>query len=439
MKANASLTRFLANAHPLVFNLFCITTAFASYFSIYAYRRPFTVGTYAGMLSIPGLPAIDYKVMLLIAQLFGYTLSKFAGIKLVSEAKSKNRFSILLGSILFSELALLFFAICPIQYGWIFLFLNGIPLGMVWGILFSYLEGRKTTEVLSVSLSTSYILSSGMVKSVGSWLLHKGLPEMWMPFSVGLLFFPIFFISSLLLHHIPPPTKEEETLRTKRTTMSGEQRKKFFFQYAPGLICLTFFYMILTAYRDFRDNFSREIWDSVGFTDDSLVFTSSEVPTAILVLFILSAIMWVKDNRKAVTIIHSLLIFGAVLIGGATFLFEKHMISPFMWMTLIGFGVYLGYVPFGSILYDRIIAETRFVGTASFMIYLSDSFGYLGSVFVLLYKNFASHHLSWFSFFIQFSYLTSLSCTCGFIMALWYFRKKGAPNPREPLPSTPQR
>lgn len=54
---------------------------------------------------------------------------------------------------------------------------------------------------------------------------------------------------------------------------------------------------------------------------------------------------------------------------------------------------------FNCVLFDRMIAGTRSVATAAFLIYVADAFGYLGSVGFMLYKDFASPDLSWVEFF----------------------------------------
>ena len=84
--------------------------------------------------------------------------------------------------------------------------------------------------------------------------------------------------------------------------MNSEQRRTFFKRFSPGLIVLTFFYTFLTAYRDFRDNFAREIWDHIGFAGKAHVYTTSEIPIALLVMGALGAIMFVKGNKRAATL-----------------------------------------------------------------------------------------------------------------------------------------
>ena len=61
--------------------LYCMCGAFTTYCSMYAFRKPFTAGMYEGL----SLWDIDYKIVLITTQVLGYMLSKFMGIKWVSE------------------------------------------------------------------------------------------------------------------------------------------------------------------------------------------------------------------------------------------------------------------------------------------------------------------------------------------------------------------
>ena len=96
-------------------------------------------------------------------------------------------------------------------------------------------------------------------------------------------------------------------------------------------------------------------------------------------------------------------------------------------------GLYLAYVPFGGVLFDRLIATLGVAGTAGFLIYVTDAFGYLGSVALLLYKNFGQPDLSWLDFFISFSYITSGVCSAAFLVSMIYFGITTRNAPRDPV------
>ena len=155
------LKHLLDTSKPF-FIAWCMIAAFGTYFCMYAFRKPFNAGTYEGLTLWGG----SYKIVLIISQVIGYMLSKFIGIKVISELKAASRSQLIIGLILFAEIALLLFGLIPHPYNFVCLFLNGLPLGMIWGIVFSYLEGRRFTEILAIGLSVSLIVSSGMLKTI---------------------------------------------------------------------------------------------------------------------------------------------------------------------------------------------------------------------------------------------------------------------------------
>ncbi|WP_419213957.1 DUF5690 family protein [Maribacter sp. X9] len=395
--------------------------SFGLYFCMYAFRKPFTVATYEGLLFF----GIDYKILLILAQVIGYMLSKFLGIKVVSGLKPSKRGAYLTFMILLAELTLILFGSVPSPYNFVLLFFNGLSLGMIWGIVFSYLEGRKMTEILSIILCSSFIVSSGAVKSVGLWVMNSnGISEFWMPAVTGGLFLIPFFICLYFLQKLPPPTSEDQLLRKERRPMNGKDRKKVLLQFLFPIIILVIFYTALTALRDFRDNFSRELWDSVGYEGDAAIYTLSELPIAFLVLLILGLFGLVKSNYKAFIGFHFVLILASLMVGVSTLLFQQEVVSPIFWMISIGFGLYACYVPFNCIFFDRMIAAFKIEGNAGYLIYIADSFGYLGSMAVLLYKNFGQPNSSWLQFFVWSTYCISILGMGISIVSMLYFRKK---------------
>jgi hypothetical protein len=145
------------------------------------------------------------------------------------------------------------------------LFLNGLPLGMIWGLVFGFMEGRRTSEVLGAILCASFILSSGVVKSVGKWLMiDLQVSPFWMPAATGAIFLPLLAVSVWALVQMPPPSAADEAARVRRQPMDLAQRRAFLAIYAPGIVLLVLAYILLTALRDFRDNFAAEIWTAMA-------------------------------------------------------------------------------------------------------------------------------------------------------------------------------
>ncbi len=417
-----SITTWLSKSNNVwIFNLYTMSAAFLTYSCMYAFRKPFTAATFEGMSVLN----IDLKIWLITAQVFGYALSKFIGIKVISEMKNTSRSIAILALIGTAELALLLFAVVPTPWNIVFLFINGVPLGMVWGIVFSYLEGRKTTELLGAGLCVSFIFSSGFVKSVGKWLMVSfQVSEFWMPFLTGLIFALPLVIAVYLLDKVPPPTKQDIEERVERLPMSAKSRWQFFKKFAIPLILLILVYMALTVFRDFRDNFSAEMWQTIGYGNSPEIFTITEVPISIGVLMIMSLVMFIKNNKTALFVNHFIIFFGLLVVGAGTLAFELNYIGGTFWMILVGTGLYLGYVPFNSIFFDRMIASFRYLANVGFLIYLADSFGYLASVTVLLYKNFGQPNMKWLDFFVAGAYLMSFFGMAMIVLSMIFFQFK---------------
>ena len=425
MFKSARLGAWLDRRSGTAFVLYASGAAFAAYSCMYAFRKPFAVGHFAGLEFL----GMDYKTLIVIAQVIGYMLSKFLGIRVIAELGRTRRPLLLLVLIGSAEAALVLFAVVSPPWNFVFLFLNGIPLGMVWGVVFSYLEGRRSTDLMTLGLCVSFIVASGFVKTVGKWILGWGVSEFAMPALAGALFFLPLLICAFLLENLPPPSADDEALKTRRIPMSGADRKAFFTAFFPGLILMIAAYLLLTAYRDFRDNYMADIWEMLGFGRSAAVFTATEVPVAAGVLVLLALIMRVRDNYRALVINHLAVFGGFVVVGLATLLFQAGLLSAPVWMALVGFGLFMGYVPFNGIIYDRLIAVFRYPSNAGYLIYVGDFVGYLASVVVLGYKSFFQKTASYYSFFVAGSYVLSLVGSVLTALSLAYFasRRKAWP------------
>jgi hypothetical protein len=403
----ARLRRMLERSNPVLFTTVAGLAGFSAYFSMYAFRKPFSAATFA---VVPGWTfALDYKIALVIAQVAGYALSKLIGIKVISELDPARRSSAIIALILLAWVALVLFALVPAPWNVAALFLNGLPLGMIWGLVFGFMEGRRTSEVLGAIVCASFIVSSGAVKSVGKLLMANWpVSPCWMPAAAGALFLPLLFLSVLALSALPPPNALDEAARVRRAPMGGAARVSFLAEYGIGIGLLVAAYVLATALRDFRDNFAAELWAGLGYGNAAAVFTASELPVAVLALAALGLIMTVRDNTRALMVIHVVIVAGLALLGGATLAFQAGWLGPMSWMILSGAGLYTAYTPFNAMLFDRMIAVSGRIGTAGFLIYLADASGYLGSCALLVWRNFGLVQLNWLQVFTASAYGTSI-------------------------------
>lgn len=403
-------------------DIWAVVATFGAYFCMYMYRKPFSAATFADMTFV----GMAYKPIALISQVLGYTVSKFIGIKVISELSPTRKVLYYLSMIGVAELALLLFGVTPAPFNVIWLFVNGLPLGMVFGLVLSSLEGRMRTEALTAGLCASFVIADGIAKSSGLWLIGQGVSEQWMPATTGLLYLPGILLFGWMLSRIAPPTLEDVEARSERSQMDKTARREFFRKFGLGLTLLITTYALVGVLRGVRSDFSREIWEAMGTKVDPGLFSRSELIVAISVLVVVGFLVVIKDNAKAFQT-------GLALSGGglgvvilALLAFKAGMISPFAFIVIIGFGLYLPYIAIHATVFERLIAYTREKATIGYLMYVADAVSYAALVGVFLLKNFGKTEASFvLPFFVGLSWLVAISGILMLIPTSRFFAAKG--------------
>ena len=354
-------------------------------------------------------------------------VSKFYGILFISSLRRTGRWvtvSVLVG---IAWGCLLLFAITPDWFGLICFFINGFMLGFLWGVVFSYVEGRTSTDLTGSVMAVSFIFAGGFSRSVGKWLMtEQDVPEKWMPFMTGAVFaLPLIFFL-FLLERIPPPDATDEAERTKRISMGSQDRKQFLASFGKGLVLVTMTYAFLTILRDIRDNYMANMWRELGYGADYGIFTRTETITSVIVLGMMASLVLIRKNFTAFRLVHLAILAGFMTAGIASALFLNKMISGAAWMQLSGLGLYMSYIPFNSIFFERLIASFRVAANVGFLMYITDAFGYLGSVSLMVIKETMQFQVSWSYYFAWGVVVFSLIGSAAIISSLQWFRRKYA-------------
>ncbi len=403
------LTGALARAPLGVLTAYAAVVSFGVYFCMYAFRKPFDAVQFSGTKFLG--TDVELKTACVIAQVIGYMLSKYLGTKVCSEAAAGRRAFLLVGLILFAECALVLFGYAPAALKPAAMFLNGLPLGMVWGLCVRYLEGRRASEVMVAGLSCSYIIAGAVTRDIGRDLVMRtwGVPEAWMPVVTGLLFLGPFVLAVALLNQLPAPSAADVAARAERVPMNGRQRRAFLVHFGAGFGLLSAAYFFLTALRDFRDHYGIELFDALGLSGQRAIFTRTELWAMFGVMGVLAVLTLVRDNRRALVAVYAVIVGGFALIGAATVAFRAGALPGYGWMAAVGLGMYLAYVPFGAVLFERMMAASRFNGTAVFAIQFADGIGYTGSVLFQLFRDLAFGQFNRLEFFTPYALVVSVA------------------------------
>jgi MFS family permease len=400
-----------------------LVAAFGTYFCMYGYRKPYTAAGFADA----GLLGLSFKFGMIIAQTLGYVIAKWIGIKFVSEIKREKRIGAIIALIGFSELMLLLFALVPRPWNLAFMLLNGLPLGVIFGLVLSFLEGRKQTEFLVAGLCASFILSDGVSKSVGATLLGMGVGESWMPVAAGLVFMLPAALFITMLAFIPQPDAADVSSRSAREPMTAADRWYFFNKYAPGLIAIIIIYLLVTLLRSVRADFAVELWAGLGYKQTPELFTTSELLVSFCVILITGLAVLIRNHYKAfnLSIFTSFAGFFILLLAVAGL---TAGLGKFEFMVLAGLGVYLPYVAVHAVIFERLIAITRERATVSFLMYIVDSVGYTGYIALMLLRYFTHTTDSILQLFLKICLFFGIGGLLLIFFCYLYFKAKLKPH-----------
>lgn len=392
---------------------------------MYAFRKPYTVDSYADLQ----LWGVGYKVMLIFFQVGGYASAKLLGVKYVSEMPYGRRTRTILALIAAAHFTLLLYAVAPLWLKPACLFCDGLALGMVFGCVFGYLEGRRSTELMAAGLCASFIMASGTVKTAGAVLMRDfAVPLFWMPFATGALFWTPLLLGAWMLAQIPRPTAADVQSRAPREPIDGHDRMRFFRRYRFGICLLVAMVMLLTVVRSFRDDYAKEIWAGLGF-DRPEIFAETETLVAILSLGLSGLAVLMRSNHRAFQV--------SMLIAGVGFTAALATTacswSPTAWsergafwfMVLIGVGFYVPYILFHTTIFERLLATLRDKGNVGYLMYLSDFAGYATTVLLLLIMQVVSEQsVDFVQVLLWLTVLASPLCLLCTVLVMVYFGRR---------------
>ena len=401
----------------ILFILYAGGAALLSYSLVYALRKPFTAATFDGM----ELFGMDYKIATSIIQIFGYMVSKFIGIKLISELKREGRLKFILVSVFIAELSLVLFGCLPRPLNVLALFFNGLSLGCMWGVIFSFLEGRRVTDLLASLFGLSIAVSSGTAKSIGLFVVNTlGVSEFWMPALIGVVALPLLAGLGCILNNLPKPTAEDRAQRVERVTLNNKQRWEVFRSFAPVLTILFFANLFLTVLQDVKEDFLVKIInvDAAGLS--SWAFAKVDGVVTLIILAVFASLALMKSHIKVLSALLVMVIIGAVTLSFVAFNYDSLQLPPLVWLFIQSLCLYFSYLSFQTIFFDRFIACFRIKGNVGFFIAMIDSIGYTGTVLVLVCKEFFNPDLNWLEFYNTMAGTVGAVCCVAFTISLIY-------------------
>lgn len=404
-----------------LFILWAGGAALLSYSLVYALRKPFTAATFDGL----DFFGMDYKTATSIVQISGYFISKLIGIKVISELKKENRLKFIILSVAIAELSLVLFGCLPRPFNVFALFFNGLSLGCMWGVIFSFLEGRRLTDLLASLMGLSIAVSSGTAKSLGLFVMDSlHVSGFWMPALIGAFAFPLLSLLGWLMTRMPQPTEADKALRTERVTMDGQARLRIFRSFMPVLLLLFSANLFVTVLQDVKEDFLVKIIDVEAVGLSSWAFAKVDAVVTLIILCLFGVMSFVRNHVRALLLLLCLVTGGTLTLSFLAFNYDRLQLPPMLWLFLQSLSLYTVYLSFQTLFFERFIACFRIRGNVGFFIITLDFIGYAGTVLVLVVKEFFTPEVNWLDFYNVMSAYVGIGCAVAFFFSAVYIWRR---------------
>lgn len=371
---------------------------------------------------------------LVLAFSLGFGIAKFPAVPVMTSSfVFRHRFAtivlLIVSAICFTGLPLAFSDGQP-QLSAMGLFLGCFPQSWIYGGMVTYLEGRRSTEML-MAVMTFFSVSGGSAsRGFAEAVLNFGMNPVWMPFLIAVCVLPPVMFLFFILDRSPLPDAMDIAQRRKRTAMTSKERQLFVLSWWPGLTLIIFAYMMITALRQFRDLFCHDLLTAAngGITPSPLIVACLDLPGALTAFVTIAACGRFGNNVQAFVAMIILMIMLLLSICASTLAYSLKLISGVSWQYCVSIGLYGTYaILSGSPLYDRLLAAASPTGgTSAFLIFASDCIGYAATIVLLLWKTFGQKGPSAdiLAQFIGVAHLLSIASVACFLLALVYFKRR---------------
>ena len=243
-----------------------------------------------------------------------------------------------------------------------------------------------------------------------------------MPALVGAVAFPLLCFMGWMMTKFPAPTAADIAARTKRVTLDGRQRWQLFVKFMPLLIMLFGANLLLTVQRDIKEDFIVCIIDVSQVS--SWAFAHLDSIATLVLLGVFALLSAVGNHLRALCLI---LIMSAIGMGTIAFLGAEagSLNMPVTaWLFLQTLCIDIAYLSFQTIFFERFIACFKVQGNVGFFIITIDFIGYLGTLCLLLFKEFQAPHIDWTSFYNGMSVYIGIACCLAFAGSIIYMINK---------------
>lgn len=166
--------------------------------------------------------------------------------------------------------------------------------------------------------------------------------------------------------------------------------------------------------------------DAAGLSAWAFAQIDGVVTIIILALFGFAAMM--RSHIRVLLMLLCLVIVGSLALSFMAFNYTALHLPVVTWLFLQSLAVYVVFLSFQTLFFERFIACFRVKGNVGFFIVTLDFVGYVGTVLVLVMKEWFTPDVVWLDFYNNLSAFVGIFCAVAFfgsaVYILWRYHKE---------------
>jgi hypothetical protein len=323
------------------------------------------------------------KEYLGIATSSAMCIGMFMGIYFISKTDEKYRKIMLLSSmIILCWLPGLTFIT---EIDWIIIlgkFIGTLPEGIFSGIIVTYLEGRKKTDIYTGAYYLGSMLGRPASNTIGTYLSNV-VGTKWVPVSISALSFVPLLIVTLLITAIPKPSSDDKMTKCERK-INMANAKYFWWYFSFGIMGIIVTSGTIFGWRTYRDYFTIEIYSQeLGYNPQPWVYFMTDMPGVIVPLIMFIYLNKIRSNTTAFVSLTIYILVAVTIVFFICMIAVFDNANPYVFLIMTALASYM-LIPTIFPLFDRLVAISKAEISTLYLKNLSDGFNNLFATIILV-------------------------------------------------------
>lgn len=284
---------------------------------------------------------MHFKSALGLAMSLGYLVGKGPSLAFTPKLAPEHLLAAVLGVVILSGGALVFAAVLPPGGLVVCTFVTSFCLAPSWSLMIRFCEGRVRTDAIISFVSFSFIGMSGVVKSIGAWLVGScGFSERAMVSACSSFGIVVGSVAAVVLFRLPPPSVTDRALRGERRRIASITKEGWMLlqRYGVGICLSTTAYVLIGTLRTLRDYFQPEIFAAAGLRPEAMAL--SEMLIGVFVLSVVGSFSLILNSWRAFNVVIATVTCGSLAVTLCTLGWQLGWIGGYVWAIGVGSGIF---------------------------------------------------------------------------------------------------